>query len=258
MTSRAQSYIICATPRSGTTFLCDLLTETGIAGRPDSFFRLQSRRWWAEHLNVSTEKWTSVNAFDQHFLSAVLQEGTGQTSAFGMRLMWRDFDSLLKELNSIYPGIANDKAKLSAAFGPPQFIHLSREDKVAQAVSRLKAEQSGLWHINADGTERERLSPEFSPVYDAQVISDLVLEYERHDTAWNNWFAQQDIKPLHIKYEELAIDPPTTLAKILSAIGLDPTVAKTAQPNTKRMANKESYEWVSRFRSDKHSNEVST
>ena len=32
-----------------------------------------------------------------------------------------------------------------------------REDKVGQAISRLKAEQTGLWHKFSDGTERERL-----------------------------------------------------------------------------------------------------
>ncbi len=251
MTRPAQSYIICDTPRSGTTLLCDLLTETGIAGHPDSFFRLESRQWWAEHLNVSTEKWVGTSAFSQQFLSAVLQEGTGQTSVFGMRLMWRDFDSLIKGLDNIYPGIANDKMRLSEAFGSTRFVHLTREDKVAQAISRFKAEQSGLWHINTDGTERERLSPESNPAYDAQAISSLVSEYKKHDTAWNNWFTEQNIQPIRIKYEKLAIDPQGTLAKTMSALGLDPTIAKSVTPKTKIMANMESHQWATRIRMEK-------
>lgn len=237
--------------------MCDLLTDTGIAGQPDSFFRLESRHWWAEYLNVSTEKWDGANAFDQHFLSAVLREGTGQTSVFGMRLMWRDFDSLNKGLGDLYPGLAADKARLSAAFGSPRFLHLTREDKVAQAVSRFKAEQSGLWHINADGTERERLYPESTPAYDAQVILDLVSECEAHDTAWNNWFSEQSIQPIRIKYEELAVVPQATLAKIMSALGLDPAFAKSVTPKTKRMANTESHEWTARIRTEKCNRNVS-
>ena len=43
---RALSYALCATPRSGSTLLCDLLADTGVAGRPDSFFRPQAIAEW--------------------------------------------------------------------------------------------------------------------------------------------------------------------------------------------------------------------
>src|SRR5919202_4203540 len=32
------SYLVCATPRSGSTLLCDVLTSTGVAGRPQEFW----------------------------------------------------------------------------------------------------------------------------------------------------------------------------------------------------------------------------
>src|SRR4051794_11021098 len=31
-------YLVCATPRSGSTLLCELLTSTGVAGRPAEYF----------------------------------------------------------------------------------------------------------------------------------------------------------------------------------------------------------------------------
>ena len=34
------SYLICATPRSGSTMLCDALEGTGIAGRPEEHFEV--------------------------------------------------------------------------------------------------------------------------------------------------------------------------------------------------------------------------
>src|SRR4028119_1183918 len=34
------SYLICATPRSGSTLLCDALGRTGIAGRPAEHFEV--------------------------------------------------------------------------------------------------------------------------------------------------------------------------------------------------------------------------
>ena len=72
-----------------------------------------------------------------------------------MRLMWESLAALTRRLDWFYPGLADDHARITSAFGQLQYIHLSREDKVEQAVSHLKAAQSGLWHAYADGTERE-------------------------------------------------------------------------------------------------------
>jgi LPS sulfotransferase NodH len=33
-----RSYLVCATPRSGSTLLCETLEQTGIAGRPREYF----------------------------------------------------------------------------------------------------------------------------------------------------------------------------------------------------------------------------
>ena len=34
----APSYLVCATERSGSTLLCELLAGTGVAGRPEEYF----------------------------------------------------------------------------------------------------------------------------------------------------------------------------------------------------------------------------
>ena len=39
--SQIDSYLIRATPRTGSTLLCGLLASTGVTGRPESFFRSQ-------------------------------------------------------------------------------------------------------------------------------------------------------------------------------------------------------------------------
>ena len=36
------SYLVCATPRSGSTLLCELLKDTGVAGRPEEYFEARS------------------------------------------------------------------------------------------------------------------------------------------------------------------------------------------------------------------------
>ena len=242
------SYIIGSTPRSGSTLLCDLLTDTGVAGCPNSYFRREDFSWWAEQLSVSTEEWRNEHEFDQSYLAAVLQRGAAGTPVFGLRLMWESVADLSRRLDSLYPSLASDNARFQAAFGMPIYLHLSREDKVAQAISLLRAKQTGLWHVNSDGTERERLKEGHAPVYSADDLSRLLTELEEHDECWTRWFDEQDIEPLHITYEGLVADPKAKLAAVLSALGLDPAVAEAAEPRTAKLANRESCEWATRFR----------
>ncbi len=251
-----RSYIICATPRSGSTLLCDLLADTGVAGRPDSFFRRQSIPWWARHFNMSVANWGGEHEFDQSYLAAVQQQGSGGTQVFGMRLMWESVGDLSNRLGSLYPGLPSDSARFRSAFGSPSYVHLSREDKVAQAVSRLRAEQTGLWHIAADGTERERLKPGQAPIYDAQRLLEQVAELEVHDAAWVRWFARQRIQPVRVTYEALTTNPQAALATVLSALGLDPITAGTVEPRTAKLADGESREWATRFRMEPRSSQA--
>ena len=133
------------------------------------------------------------------------------------------------------------------------YIHLSREDKVAQAVSRLKAEQSGLWHVDTDGSERERVKLGHAPVYDPRFLSEHVTELERHDAAWERWFAQEGIEPMCISYEVLSRESQSTLATVLSTLGLAPSIAVTVKPGTMKLADSESREWAARFRQERNS-----
>ncbi|NNJ76662.1 MAG: Stf0 sulfotransferase [Anderseniella sp.] len=248
---QARSYMICATPRSGRTLLCDLLHDTGVAGNPHSFFRRQDFAEWAEEFNVPVAEWRDQQAFDQSYLEAVLKYGTETTGLFGMRVMWESLGHLSTRLETLFPGLPNDSARFQSAFGLPVYLHLSREDKVAQAVSRWKAEQTGLWHVDADGTERERVKPGQTPGYDANELSRLVTELEDHDAAWLRWFDRQGVVPVSITYEMLSSRPQATLAFILSALGQDKTIAETVEPRTAKLADNESREWAARFQAER-------
>jgi trehalose 2-sulfotransferase len=244
------SYIICATPRSGSTLLCDLLLETGKAGKPASYYRRQSIPYWAEHLGVPLPHAPGEVEFERAYLSAVIREGKGDTGMFGLRLMWESARQLATRLESFYPELENDRSRFAKAFGQVGFLHLSRQDKIAQAISRLKAEQSGLWHVAADGSERERVAAHRAPAYDAERIAAFIDEAETHDAAWRRWFAEQGIEPLHLTYEALTADPRRSLAAVLRHLGLDERLAEAADVKTRKMADQQSHEWAARFRAE--------
>ncbi len=74
-------YFICATPRSGTTLLCDLLADTGRAGRPQSYYRRQDLERRARNYGLRADQFADRIEFDQAYLEAVLREGAGHLFA---------------------------------------------------------------------------------------------------------------------------------------------------------------------------------
>ena len=107
-----------------------------------------------------------------------------------------------------------------------------------------------MWHVDADGSERERVKSGEAATYDGDALMQLVTELEDHDAAWERWFARQGVVPLSITYEMLASAPQASLSLILSALGQDPAIAATIEPRTARLADNESREWAARLRSE--------
>ncbi|WP_208352897.1 Stf0 family sulfotransferase [Pseudaestuariivita rosea] len=242
-----QSYIICTTPRSGSTLLCRMLSDTGVAGHPKSWFHKADIADWLCYLDLPQVGGESETTTLDSIMTTVLTRGCGGTDLFALRLQRKSFDFLNRKLDVLYPGLPTDMDRFQAAFGRTLFIHLTRSDKVDQAISYVMASQTGLWHRNSDGSELERLSDPQPPVYDAALIQRWMDEMHRLDTEWQSWFEAHGITPLSLTYEDLSRDPRSTLAKILKTLGLNETIAQTTTPATAKLADATSLEWKERF-----------
>ncbi len=76
--------MICATPRSGSTLLCEALQDTGVAGKPDEYFGPMHVPRWRDQWQVS-----AVDYVDQ-----VLEHGSTANGVFGVKIMklyWQHF-----------------------------------------------------------------------------------------------------------------------------------------------------------------------
>ena len=240
-------YIICGTPRTGSTLLCGLLASTRTAGDPHSFYRREDKAEWAEEWKLPHPETMSAHDFDVAYLGAAIKAGKGGTGVFGLRLMRENLDELSAILDRIYPKLPSDKARFEKAFGRVLYIHLSRENKLAQAVSLIKAEQTGLWHVAPDGTEIERVAPAQDPQYDFERIKRELAELEAFDAAWNTWFAEQGISPLRIGYERLSADPAATLASVCAALGVPSPSAADVKPGVAKLSDGISLDWMRRY-----------
>ncbi|MCT8974809.1 Stf0 family sulfotransferase [Microbaculum marinisediminis] len=244
------AYILCGTPRTGSTLLCGLLASTQAAGDPDSFYSRRFMPAWAEEWGLPSPDSMAERDYDITYLAAAIEVGKGGTAIFGLRLMRENLDDLSAILDRIHPGLPSDAARFERAFGKTLYIHLSRENKLAQAVSLVKAQQTGLWHIAPDGSELERLAPPQDPVYDFERIRQELAELESHDTAWNTWFAAQGITPVRIGYERLSADPAAALVRLCEALGIAAPHIADVKPGVAKLSDETSLEWMRRYRAD--------
>ncbi|MDK1388539.1 Stf0 family sulfotransferase [Sinorhizobium sp. 8-89] len=246
--SKFDSYVICTSPRSGSTLLCKLLAATGVSGNPGSYFHRASISEWLAYFDLASEASTPEADLLALIFRAAIAKGSLDTGMFGLRLQRHSFDFFVRKLAVLHPERASDLERFEAAFGRTLFIHLTRLDKIQQAVSNVKAEQTGLWHMAPDGTELERLAPPSTPVYNAEVIRACCDRLTTYDLDWKNWFEVQGIEPLRITYETLSSDPIETLREILARLGLHRDAATGVAPGVAKLADETNQDWVSRFR----------
>lgn len=244
------SYIICTSPRSGSTLLCKMLAATGIAGNPESLFYRPCLDDWMTRLNVEP-KGTTERELLESIIRAAIQKGRGKTPVFGLRQQRPSFSFLCEKLAILHSEAMTDLERLERTFGPTQFIYLSRSDKLPQAISYLKAQQTGLWHVATDGSELERTAASQEPQYDAFRIRECLTALTAYDEGWNEWFAHEGIEPIRISYDELSDAPVAALRMLLGRLGLNPEVANGVVPTVRKMADAISEDWISRFRSDR-------
>ena len=243
---RIDSYLICSTPRAGSTLLCGLMASTKVAGRPESYFRKPDEQLWAG-------RWGSVRSSDgvfeySEFVRGAIAAGRTDNGVFAARVMWGTLDHLVDRLGSVYPASAGgDLDPLNLAFGHTGFIYLHRDDVLAQAVSWHRAEQSNVWHQT---DQEESKQPEQEPRFDFDQICKLVQTIEEHNSAWRAWFDSVGIQPHMVRYEDLDADPVGAACEILDFLGLELPPGRLIKARHRRLADGLNAQWIDRYRSE--------
>jgi trehalose 2-sulfotransferase len=235
------AYLLCGTPRTGSTLLCGLLQSTNVAGRPESYFRVLDEQTWANRWRLLRRPDGTFNHHD--YVRAAIATGTTPNGVFGARVMWGTLDEIVIKLSSVYPELAGaDLQLLMRAFGRTRFVYLWRTDVLAQAVSWARAEQTQFWQ---DGDERFQAH---QPQFDFEQIRTLVQTIAEHNTAWRNWFARFRVQPHVVQYEELIADPAGVTRRILNFLGLTMPPNLVITPGTRRQADDLNADWIARYR----------
>ncbi len=244
---RFQAYVICTSPRSGSTLLCHLLREAADAGYPESHFHEPSLDSWLDDHGLSASDFSTRRDALAAVFDAAYRKGKGSSDIFGLRLQRHSFEFFAQKLGSLYPAVVSDAGRMEAAFGKTLFIHLTRENKLEQAISYVRAKQSGLWHKAPDGSEIERLSPARAPEYDGPEIKRQLVAFQQMDREWRDWFEKEKITPLRLTYQGLSAAPYATLGRVLQALGVEAGPQKETTPPVAKLADSTNREWAERY-----------
>lgn len=180
-----QSYVICTTPRSGSTMLCKLLAATEIAGNPGSHFHEPSIDAWLGYYDLDAQRFSPGKDMLSAVFAAAFEIGKGETEVFGLRLQRDSFQFFTDQLRLLHPTGSSDRERIEAVFGAILFIYLKRENHLDQAISRLRAQQTGLWHLKADGSDLERKEPERADGYDYRTIETYMQKAIEQNEDWS-------------------------------------------------------------------------
>jgi LPS sulfotransferase NodH len=245
------AYIVCSTQRSGSTYLCSLLTSTGVAGNPQEFFEGMAetgvppqpgfflaglprtasgsgdepRPGWAPGDSGATpyeppeySDLTLVDGWRAH-LERSFRLGTTANGVFAAKLMWNQLPEMQWHAAAL-PELAGLEGRelLDALFGPAAYVWIRRRDKVRQSISLWRALQSGAWR-------RERGDDGAAPAelrYSFDAIEHLRRRLAADDAAWDRFFADAATAPLELHYEDdVAPDPAGAVSRVLAQLDVE-------------------------------------
>jgi trehalose 2-sulfotransferase len=251
------SYLVCATPRSGSTLLCEMLRATGLAGCPAEHFEAlrrtglprQPREYFEGvadpavlELLPAPETGSASTEPAPAWRERILRQGRTPNGAWGGKLMWGHVPELLGHAREL-DGLAGAELAtvVRSLLGDVRLVFVTRRDKVAQAVSLWRAIQTGRWRADA----RADPAPP-AEVYRFAAIDHLAGQLAAHDAAWRDWFANRAPSlPLVLDYDELVADPRATVGRVLRFAGL-PAV-DPGEPPLRAQRDARSDEWAQRY-----------
>lgn len=239
------SYVICATPRTGSYLLCDALDATGVAGHP------------TEHLSGTYQgHWQSVWGTNEYadYLAQVFTIGTTPNGVFGTKLHRHQLDHFLRQLTGerdVEPRRA--RPIIEEVLPRPRWIYLSRRDALAQAISYTRSMQTEIWW-DADTDPAPSAPPRPAAArFDFAQIEAYARRLRTWDRRWRSWFEQAGITPLHLTYEQLTHDLSGIRRKVLDYLDLElPPDLPEPVARVRRQADERSVRWTGRFEALRH------
>lgn len=203
--SRSRLYIIFLTPRSGSTWLTELVMSAGRLGAPQEWFNDGWIHTEEPALGCLPPKLRGISDINA-YVDAVVDEGGGvaglQLSVFQAAMLGELLDGPV------------DPKWLRAIF------YLRRKDLYAQAVSAYRSVASGRFHSYQNSADQ--IDAFNSVKFDQEKLIEWLNFLIISEKKFAELFERRRVQPIDLYYEDIVLDPLGTLREIASAIGVDP------------------------------------
>jgi trehalose 2-sulfotransferase len=162
--------------------------STGVAGRPEEYFLAVD-----EQKNPEWQCWergpfgvTHGAVSREDYLRIVSRLGTTPNGVFGSKLHWNNVPWAVAKFQELprFAGFSRAEV-LHRAFPGLHVVHLTRRDRVAQAVSWARAARDGVW---TDWVNRPSPIRPPAPRYDATFIGNLEGLIADGERGWRELF----------------------------------------------------------------------
>jgi len=186
-----RGYAICTSGRSGSNLLCQYLSSTGVLGNPLEYFNGSGRRLlgYPEYPDEPSRQ-----------VDWILTAGATPNGIYGLKAFPAQIEQVEKSIRwtELLPGL--------------KFVLLKRRDSLGQALSAVRALQTGQW--------RASMPARGPAMYDGAQIYER-LQFAARDYAWwDIFFARQAVVPTIIVYEDLLADPQSAVDQVADLFGL--------------------------------------
>lgn len=201
-------YLICSSPRCGSTLLGEMLFETGMAGDPLEYL---NNKYMASYVRQHVP---SGNIPIEEYMAMIKRRRTSENGYFGMQIHFSHFMRTFQ--NTPHSAGAFVKSY-------DRVVFLRRKDRVAQAVSLYKSMITGVYssmdleHQTEEEKElfRSRVVP-----FDPRPISNTLQRIIGQDMGWMTFLQQQGISYKEMYYEDFVDDYSGQSQDILQYLGL--------------------------------------
>ena len=225
-------YLICSSPRTGSSLLAAGLRRTGEAGTPHEYF---NGRYVEAYRRRIGDPGLGLGAY-QDFL---LRHRCTANGVFGAKM---HFDQL--------QALARNRAAQNAFLAPfDRLILTRRANQVAQAVSFARALATDIWNVQ---TEDQAAAARRTPAaYDHAAIARALAMVAAQDAAWISLSEAIGRPFLTVPYEVLCRNFPAALAAAAAHLDIPPPRDGIGiSDEFSKLGDETNLDWERRFRAE--------
>lgn len=236
-----QLLFVCTTPRTGSSMLRGDIRSTNAMGDPREWFNMGP----GGRYEKSSDEWAVPAGDLDAYIAAIREHTATPNGVVGVKIFELHLSQLVKR--GMLPAGPGRLRALAERFGSsdPVIVRLSRDNKLRQAISFVKARQTGKWGSQGEAKRQGK--------YDRKAIESAIYELIERENLWDRELEASGYSAdVTLVYETLQNQRSEAILSIARALGLPDAETVVGERDTdsarlERQANDETEAWIDRF-----------